>query len=455
MSSSSSRSSRVSVSPHSRSSRSDRRDRSRSRSPSHHPRNNPSHRSHRSRSPSRERGGSYGSHSSQDSTHRSSGHRSSRGSDDRGGRDSGFASEEESRTRRNPPSYECGTAPKAPHIGILSRYGRHYGRTVELWRPFNCIIDIGGQPEPEADNNEDPGFVPDEVFVDLYKQLCRTCPILKEEIKERGKVEVASKLDTARCNARGEDVKRIKDLVNELYTFEPPLNKKKGTRGYNHFQAGRLLLPHSRIAEYDTDAEFRTRLKAGTEVMNPRDYSIFLYEDHIVNEFNILDGFLRGKMLVRAFRMVFQGPSSVDGKGPSARATKKGNAERNSMIKITIPAIAYIATLVHFALDSTASFTAGGDHGNFDNNAFYRSIIDLLMVPPMAPFRKELLKWWNNQVFPNREPEQVDDGNTVHAQMLALLQAQLDAAAAEAEAAAVNGAVAGTAGVPGTAGGAA
>jgi len=44
--------------------------------------------------------------------------------------------------------------------------------------------------------------------------------------------------------------------------------------------------------------------------------------------------------------MIFQGVSSIDGKGPSSRATKKGNAQLNGMKKVTVPSIAYIAVLV-------------------------------------------------------------------------------------------------------------
>jgi Family of unknown function (DUF6698) len=40
------------------------------------------------------------------------------------------------------------------------------------------------------------------------------------------------------------------------------------------------------------------------------------------------------------------GPSAVEGKGTSARATKKGNAQLNNMTDITIPSISYIATIV-------------------------------------------------------------------------------------------------------------
>ncbi|KIJ35483.1 hypothetical protein M422DRAFT_144977, partial [Sphaerobolus stellatus SS14] len=124
---------------------------------------------------------------------------------------------------------------------------------------------------------------------------------------------------------------------------------------------------------------------------------VFLYAKYEVNPFDLLEGFLRSEMLICGFHMVFQGPSAIDGRGPSAHATKKGNAQLNNMSKVTIPSISYTATLVciHFALNSVPAFTAGGSHGSFDNNAFYRSIIDLFTVLEMATHRHELLNWWN------------------------------------------------------------
>ncbi|GJJ05878.1 hypothetical protein Clacol_000065 [Clathrus columnatus] len=131
---------------------------------------------------------------------------------------------------------------------------------------------------------------------------------------------------------------------------------------------------------------------------------------------DLLPGFLRSNALVRTFRIIFQGLSSVDCCGPSGRATKKGNVELNNMRKVTAPSIAYIATLVRFALDSASTFASGGHHGTFNYHAFYTSIVTLLR---MKEFRDSLLTWWNQRaLIPNlfiSYPEQVDYNETVHA----------------------------------------
>jgi hypothetical protein len=54
--------------------------------------------------------------------------------------------------------------------------------------------------------------------------------------------------------------------------------------------------------------------------------------------------------------MIFQGPSAINGKGPSARATKKGNAQLNGMHEVTVPSIAYVATLVRLLFHPVNSF---------------------------------------------------------------------------------------------------
>ncbi|GJJ13556.1 hypothetical protein Clacol_007811 [Clathrus columnatus] len=167
-------------------------------------------------------------------------------------------------------------------------------------------------------------------------------------------------------------------------------------RGFNNLQVGKLLLPPNLASEWDTDIVLQQRYQQGLEIPN-------------------------SNALVRAFCMIFQGLSSVEGHGPSGRATKKGNAELNNMHKVTVPSIVYIATLVQFALDSAPTFASGGAHGTFNYHTFYTSIITLFMMLQMKDFQDSLLTWWNQQVFPYQDPEQINYNDTVHAQMLVQL----------------------------------
>ncbi|GJJ14859.1 hypothetical protein Clacol_009127 [Clathrus columnatus] len=296
---------------------------------------------------------------------------------------------------------------------LLSRHTRHWTRTCEMWVRFEDILDTettGDRPETNR-------------YSELLHELKKVCSSLNSSIKTRGMSATTSLMECARNNGRGEDIKRLKDNLNKLFPFTPPIPEVKEMRGFNNAQIGKLLLPPDLASQWDTNFELQQRYKQGLETPNARNYGIWMYQDHIADSNNLLDGFLRSDMLVRGFRMVFHDPSNVNGRGPSARATKKGNAQLNNMRKVTVPSIAYIATLVRFALDSAPTFSPGGAHGTFNYQAFYTSMIDLLSMTQLNAFRENLLTWWNQQVFPFQDPDQADDEDTVHAQMLAQIAA--------------------------------
>ncbi|KAF8530729.1 hypothetical protein JB92DRAFT_2694636 [Gautieria morchelliformis] len=183
--------------------------------------------------------------------------------------------------------------------------------------------------------------------------------------------------------------------MQSIRSFHPALKTNdKESRGFNHPQIGRLLVSAEKVKEWDEDEEFRRRVKEGVETFRPQDYPVFLYEDDKVNPDNLLPGFLRSEILIRAYHAVMIGPSAINGRGTSARATKKGNAQLNNMTDISIPSISYIATLVHFGLSSQGTFHVGGDLGRFDYHGFYCSIVDLLGDERMVQRRKALLRWW-------------------------------------------------------------
>jgi len=310
--------------------------------------------------------------------------------------------------KREARSYEEGTLPKAGKKDPLSRYSRHWTRTHEMWVRFGDIIDLG--------TNNEPGHLR---YKTLLQELKEVCPILDVAIKKRGVPDVASAMERARNNARREDIKRLKDNINKIFRFSTPLGDAKETRGFHNLEVGELLLPPDLASRWRTDHQLRQRYQQGLEAPNVRNYGIWMYQYHTADPDNLLGGFLRSDGLVRGFHMLFHGPSAVDGRGLSARATKKGNAQLNSMYKVTVASIAYVAALLRFALDSAPTFSVGGTHGTFDYHAFYNSLINLLTMPELQGFREELLRWWNQQVFPNQEPEQADDDDTVYAQMLA------------------------------------
>ncbi|KAF8525635.1 hypothetical protein JB92DRAFT_3108706 [Gautieria morchelliformis] len=133
-------------------------------------------------------------------------------------------------------------------------------------------------------------------------------------------------------------------------------------------------------------------------------------------------GFLHSEILIQAYRAVMIGPSAIDGRGTSTRATKKGNAQLNNMTDISIPSISYITTLVHFGLSSQGTFHVGGNLGWFNYHGFCHSIADLLGDERMVQQREALLRWWKGTIFSNVHEYNEPKGDTVHGKMLAQLE---------------------------------
>ncbi|KAF8513796.1 hypothetical protein JB92DRAFT_2921992 [Gautieria morchelliformis] len=295
---------------------------------------------------------------------------------------------------------------KKPDIDPLSRPARHFGRTVEMWRRFEIIINEGLRDPSEAD----PADADLRAARQQYERLVDICPCLPEEIRTRGVKEVVVNMEYARARGRSEDVKRVKDLMQSLRAFRPALGAdEKKSRGFNHPQIGRLLVSAQKVKQWDEDEEFRRRVKEGIETFRPQDYPVFLYENDEVDPDNLLSGFLRSEILVRAYRAVMLGPSAIDGRGIGTRIrngrgtgtrSRNGNAYLNYMTDISIPSLSYIATVVHFGLSSQKAFYAGGgDLGRFDYQTFYHSVADLLGPERMAQPRKALLRWWKVKIF--------------------------------------------------------
>ncbi|KAF8515305.1 hypothetical protein JB92DRAFT_3156078 [Gautieria morchelliformis] len=168
----------------------------------------------------------------------------------------------------------------------------------------------------------------------------------------------------------------------------------KVTRGFKHPQIARLICPVSWLEDFDQDPEFRQKLADGKHIPHPHDWPLLLFDEATFDITNLCASFLRNEMLVRAWRMIFQGPSAVDGH-TSNKATKRGNALHHGVKSVTVNALAYIATLVYFALSSQEVFSAGGGDNEFDYYEFYRGLVATLEEEFSAKDRSQVIEWWN------------------------------------------------------------
>ncbi|KAF8525620.1 hypothetical protein JB92DRAFT_2701435 [Gautieria morchelliformis] len=222
-----------------------------------------------------------------------------------------------------------------------------------------------------------------------------------------------------KCNdAQGKDVKRVKDNAQYLRplsrAFAPPLGlTDKITRGFRHPQLARLICPLGWLEEFDTSESFRQQLADGKRMPHAHDWPLFLFNEETFDMDDLFKSFLRNDILIhicvlpcsrhqltpwQAWRLIFLGPSALDSH-PSHKATRRGNAHINHMTRVTIPALAYISTLVYFALGSQETFRPWGDTHMFNSFGFYRGLITCVNEDLPPTDREAMLLWWNRCVF--------------------------------------------------------
>ncbi|KAJ3502959.1 hypothetical protein NMY22_g18413 [Coprinellus aureogranulatus] len=296
------------------------------------------------------------------------------------------------------------TIPPSSRMDALVGHGRHFGRTIHAFcRIFPLIkeglsrlvqLQAGMLAEDDLTDRE---LREQEIFQDLTD----LCPGLEARILKASPEElhyVADMIAKGSSGARADDTKSLKSVIIDWITprggaLNPPLSRNvKTDRGFYHDATGELLCP----ATLDwKDPSIKTQLKSGEISVSGDVWPVFLYRDHKFNPDNPWDGLLQGKLLVSAYKHVFTSPSSVD---QETRATRSGNAELHGMTSVSIPSIAYIATLVRFALGSSAVFCR--NDRTTDSERFYKSIVDWLESPEEHEEVQSLINWWNRKIFP-------------------------------------------------------
>ncbi|KAJ3535083.1 hypothetical protein NMY22_g6646 [Coprinellus aureogranulatus] len=233
----------------------------------------------------------------------------------------------------------------------------------------------------------------------LYCSLLKLSPGLEERLNTGTEQElhyVADMLTKGVSSARSDDTKSLKAAVVDWITpqnqvLSPPIQRNvKTDRGFHHPRTGELLCP----VNLDwNDEKIRRDLTCG-QLVPIRGSVASLY--------------------LSAYKHVFTSPSSVH--GGANKATRSSNARIHGMTAVTIPSIAYIATQVRFALNDSPSFSR--TDLVTDSEYFYNLIIDLLEDESEKEEVGDLLKWWNQQIFPAQiQHNRTVDGDSVIAKI--------------------------------------
>ncbi|KAK7689423.1 hypothetical protein QCA50_007215 [Cerrena zonata] len=267
----------------------------------------------------------------------------------------------------------------------------------------------------------------------------RLIPNLRKTITDSGPAYLRNFYATIKkgaSEARSSDLstvsKHVGVFLNERVPRPDPLLKTLGrdirmNRGIEHDTCLRLMLP---IDLEDTDETFR-RIRDPTDTLDLRSsfFARLFYPDFTGNRENVKAGFLRSQLLVLLYQVVFTSPSSagslnveraVQTRTRPSRAVRGPVADILHMGKhVTLQSITYISVLAYVALTNASQWYSA--YNGMDYTAMYNFIIDSFQ--PGSEHLRELLEWWDRQIFGNT-PQSDVTGATITQRSMQLLNAQ-------------------------------
>ncbi|KAI9451182.1 hypothetical protein BJY52DRAFT_1191187 [Lactarius psammicola] len=302
---------------------------------------------------------------------------------------------------------EAEDGPPLIHRKYWRTKGKILGRCVEMWDTFNGILDQGVSRNPI--NNED--YMHTALENQQYQKfllLVEVSPAMAKLLERAGDQagpeftkQLDEVIDIGRKRARRVDVSGVRGAIAQwpCITWVPAYPVVRHLLGFNHPVSGELLCP----ATLDWgDFSVRERLCRGVEEITATDLPAFLWSK---GDFDIDDpykGFLRGPLLLMAYRHIFISPSSAK---EVDKSTRGGNAALHDISFVTYESIAYVATVTRFALSDEPTFGPGGCSTNkrqrpgFPYRDFYRELLEHKSLMSSEE-RSSLIQWWNGMIFP-------------------------------------------------------
>ncbi|KAG8914958.1 hypothetical protein FRC01_003852, partial [Tulasnella sp. 417] len=190
---------------------------------------------------------------------------------------------------------------------------------------------------------------------------------------------IAREIDAGRAEARNSDTAALKsgiasnfDIIgheNEFGEWNPQLTP--------------LLTPIGMDWENEED---RNALSSPGGIVDPRRWYPFMYEGRTADIKNLKRGLFRGDLLVKAMNYVLH-------RRPEMQYGNRNVAAIIGVTDVNMELIAYITTLLRFALSSEPRIDGG-----FDSQAFYEHIVESLSGMD-HDWLDDLLEWWNSQIF--------------------------------------------------------
>lgn len=157
-----------------------------------------------------------------------------------------------------------------------------------------------------------------------------------------------------------------------------------------------MLSCHHRI---DTLLDrIREQIRTFQILVTADDFPKFLWEGEQVDPQDMNKGFLRGGLLVKALLSIFIGPAAAR---PGSHCSGAGGyADILNLQTLTIPSLAFAATVVRYALsaESSCKWSFGKNTPGFNNLSFYQQIITTVGSWKHDD-KRSLIMWWNRAIL--------------------------------------------------------
>ncbi|KIM75845.1 hypothetical protein PILCRDRAFT_13218 [Piloderma croceum F 1598] len=287
--------------------------------------------------------------------------------------------------RHHEDALRLGPRKKVCYSDPLVSHSRHFGHMVHALCNVQNLLTNGLLRLGELAEEPDESFTLEQRREHLvFNVLLQMIPGLEECLMdgcEDDILSIATMLQKGVSSARSDDTKSLKGailnwIVPAGQSLTPPIARNiKMDHGFHHERTGALLCP----AEMDwSDPQVKENLRNGDLIIPGDQWPAFLYAGNFDRE-DPWKGLFKNIILVSAYKHVFTSPSSVD--------------------NVTPASIAYVTTQVRFALSSSAVFSRLDTIT--DSERFYNSVLEYFADVDEQEEVKELLIWWNRQVFPS------------------------------------------------------
>ncbi|KJA13296.1 hypothetical protein HYPSUDRAFT_209667 [Hypholoma sublateritium FD-334 SS-4] len=292
-------------------------------------------------------------------------------------------------------------------------YGRIYGRQDDPFTSIDTVVNFGIKyeiaDEGEESNDERPTLsIRDERLLHSWKLLCSIVPGFRRKMlalsdQRAARRTACQEINDGLTTVRSDDTGSLKFAISAYLLADPNeprvliKSKLKTDRGFHNPVTASLLCPLKYPSMQNTYDDIKAGKLPVTATMLPR----FLFPaDHVYDPTDISKNLLRGHLMLRVAKHIFQGPSAAL-EEPGSHRGKQGNAAICGITSMSPYTIAYVATQVRFALSSTSSWTPRD--GTFSYAEFYWHIVNLLNDDD-EPEVAEIIGLFNYHVFGTENP---------------------------------------------------